>query len=187
MIYDLGIFMLKLIELDTRSFMWVNQFHKNQLLMKVSRALSFSGDGYFYVVLGLAIIYFEAKNAEQYMYTGLIACFIEIPSFIGLKLLFKRNRPFQQLSTAKRAIQPSDKFSLPSGHSAAAFLIASLICLFYPAYAYLAILWACGIGASRVVLGVHYPSDILAGALLGLTCTGTAWLINTLYIAPHLI
>ena len=75
-------------------------------------------------------------------------------------------------------IQPSDKFSFPSGHTAAAFVMASLLTAFYPPVALVAYPLALAIGASRVTLGVHYPSDIVAGAVLGSGCAFIAlmWL-----------
>jgi membrane-associated phospholipid phosphatase len=51
----------------------------------------------------------------------------------------------------------SDKFSMPSGHTAAAFLMATLIAQFYPDWSILAYSWACAISFSRVFLGVHFP------------------------------
>ena len=67
-------------------------------------------------------------------------------------------------------IRPSDKYSLPSGHTAAAFLMASLLAAFYPAMAVVVFVWAGCIGASRLLLGVHYLTDLIAGALLGSGC-----------------
>ena len=66
-------------------------------------------------------------------------------------------------------VTPSDKFSLPSGHTAAATLMACIIAHYYPPFALLAYSWAALIGLSRVLLGVHYPSDVVAGSLLGVT------------------
>lgn len=67
------------------------------------------------------------------------------------------------------AFEPSDKFSLPSGHTGAAFVMATVVFLIYPDWSVLAFAWAAVIGLSRIILGVHYPLDILAGALLGIT------------------
>jgi undecaprenyl-diphosphatase len=62
---------------------------------------------------------------------------------------------------------PSDRFSLPSGHTAAAWVIAILVALHYPILAIPVFIWATLVGISRVYLGVHYPTDILAGFILG--------------------
>jgi undecaprenyl-diphosphatase len=67
-------------------------------------------------------------------------------------------------------IVPSDKFSFPSGHTAAAFLFAWMIHTIYPTFSVIAFIWAALVGLSRVLQGVHYPTDIVAGAALGSSC-----------------
>jgi undecaprenyl-diphosphatase len=94
-----------------------------------------------------------------------------------LKKSLKRERPCHHISDLSAYIVPSDKFSLPSGHTAAAFLMASLVAHFYPTLGVVAYIWASCIGCSRVLLGVHYPSDILAGVLLGLGISTISLLI----------
>ena len=63
---------------------------------------------------------------------------------------------------------PSDKFSFPSGHTAAAFVMACVTLYHVPELAVLVLPLAVAIGASRVALGVHYPTDIAAGMVLGI-------------------
>ncbi|MEI8634086.1 phosphatase PAP2 family protein [Vibrio sp. PP-XX7] len=67
-------------------------------------------------------------------------------------------------------ITPSDRFSLPSGHTTAGFLMAGLIAYFYPQFSEIAFLWASCIGAARILLGVHFFTDVLVGSLLGIGC-----------------
>jgi undecaprenyl-diphosphatase len=72
--------------------------------------------------------------------------------------------------------------SFPSGHTSSAFNTATFICLTYPKWYVIApaALWATSVAYSRMYLGVHYPSDVLAGAVLG---AGTAYL--TYYLNKH--
>ncbi|CAA0091846.1 Putative undecaprenyl-diphosphatase YbjG [BD1-7 clade bacterium] len=163
--------MASISEIDRTTYLWFNQFQQQKWLMKITRGVSFTGDGYFYPLIAGFIYLINKELGLIFLFTGLLAFLFEIPSFIGLKHLFKRNRPFVQLHNAKKLVQPSDKFSLPSGHAAAAFVVATLIAYMFPYWAGLAYLWATLIGLSRVLLGVHYPGDIIAGAALGVMCT----------------
>ena len=63
-------------------------------------------------------------------------------------------------------VRPSDKFSLPSGHSSAAWLFVTVMAWSYPQFSAI-VVFAIAVSLSRVMLGVHYPCDILAGAVLG--------------------
>ena len=64
-------------------------------------------------------------------------------------------------------IKPFDEFSMPSGHTASAVLMACLLSFYYEALSIYSITYASLIGVSRVALGVHYPGDVIAGAALG--------------------
>lgn len=126
--------------------------------------ISRSGDGHGYFLLGVLLLCFEHQQGGVFFATCLLSFAIELPVYIALKQLFKRNRP----TNLPCFIEPSDRYSLPSGHAAAAFLMASQISVFYPAFTLVAFIWASLIAISRVLLGVHFISDIVAGALLGL-------------------
>ncbi len=156
-----------LIDLDVNAYLWLNRLQHNSPLITLNRWISHSGDGHLYV--GIAVLVYLSAPVEyaDFIKVGLLAFLVELPCFVVLKALIKRDRPFVQLHGCQFSIEPSDKFSMPSGHTAAAFLMAGLISAFYPEYNVLAYSWAMLIGFSRVILGVHYPSDILAGAALG--------------------
>ncbi|GAM67660.1 membrane-associated phospholipid phosphatase [Vibrio sp. JCM 19236] len=68
---------------------------------------------------------------------------------------------------------------MPSGHTAAATIMATLICVFFPSLALIAVPWAAMIALSRILLGVHFFSDIVAGVILGVSATLTAmWIVG---------
>lgn len=94
----------------------------------------------------------------------------------GLKYTFRRQRPF----TTEPFIQPASSGgspSFPSGHTSEAFATATSLYMSYPKWyvAVPAFAWAGTVGYSRMYLGVHYPSDVLAGAVVG---AGSAWLMH---------
>lgn len=162
-------FFQRVHHLDTLAFTWVHVTKKCPYRKSI-RWLSRTGDGHLYVLAGLLLWLFEPQQGALFFGAGLTAYVCEVSLYLALKNLIKRDRPAITIKTYKPWITPSDKFSFPSGHTAAAFLFACLVALFYPGFAVLCYMWASAIGVSRVLLGVHYPSDIAAGALLGTTC-----------------
>ncbi len=152
---------------DLAALRWI---HSRRILPKwilASRLLSHLGDGPYYLLAGLAAFLFEPGHGREFLVTGLIAFAIERPTYLSLKHLTRRNRPFMVDGGPPPCPAPPDRFSFPSGHTAAAFVMATLTTAFYPDIGAPAWLLASAIGASRIVLRVHFPTDTLAGALLG--------------------
>lgn len=98
---------------------------------------------------------------------------------LALKYGIKRERPYVQHSQINPLVQ-TGPFSMPSGHATASFATATSITLMIPKWyvALPAYVWAGGVAYSRMHLGVHYPGDILAGALLGSACSAASFYIN---------
>lgn len=129
--------------------------------------ISKSGDGYLYVLTGLFFLFTRNQEVLSVLFAGLIAFAIELPVHAILKKLTKRKRPFNKIGTLHHLIKPPKSLSFPSGHSAAAFIFATLIKILFPSLAILLYSWAGLVGFSRVYLGVHYPSDVIVGMVLG--------------------
>jgi undecaprenyl-diphosphatase len=84
-----------------------------------------------------------------------------------LKNTLKRPRPYDLKPRAHSLIIAADKFSFPSGHTSAAFCLCVVTLLIFGNIASYLFLWAAAVGLSRVIVGVHFPGDVVAGALLG--------------------
>lgn len=139
--------------------------HKfNYQTAKISRVISHTGDGPLYALVGVIAWWLEPVVGGLFLVTGLLAFLFELPIYWLLKNTIKRDRP----SHFPSFIKPSDQYSLPSGHTAAAFVMAYLLSEFFPSFTVLVWCWAGLIGLSRVLLGVHFLSDIAAGAMLGI-------------------
>ena len=154
-------------QFDVSMFHWVMARRHRALFTAISRWISRTGDGGLYVLLA-GYLYWTGMPADRLLLiTALAAFLIERPLYCVLKRGFKRNRPQDALFDFRSFIIPSDKFSFPSGHTSAAFLMATLMAYFHPALILPAYLWASGVGLSRIFLGVHFPTDILVGATMG--------------------
>lgn len=142
---------------------------RQRQLTRLSKLISHSADGFYYVLIPLLMLLVNTISAQLAFIALATAFCIERPIYCMLKKGLKRNRPADALPDFSSFITPSDQFSFPSGHTSAAFLSATIVATLVPALFWPAYLWACLVGASRILLGVHFPTDTLAGALIGTT------------------
>lgn len=133
------------------------------LFVTVSRL----GDGIFWyaLVLALPLIYGEA--AWMPVLRMAVVGFSGLALYKYLKSRLVRERPYISLAGIVAATRALDRYSFPSGHTLHAVSFTVLITASYPQLGLLCVPFAILVAMSRVVLGLHYPSDVAAGGLLG--------------------
>jgi undecaprenyl-diphosphatase len=122
------------------------------------------GPGWAAVGLGLLAAGPYARAAAAAATLGALSASL---IFMAVKRRFRRSRPCDLAPHPVFHVRPPDAFSFPSGHTMNAFAIATVLALSFPSLAAALALLAASIGVSRVVLGLHFPSDVWAGAALG--------------------
>jgi len=130
------------------------------------------GDGpAWYALIALLPAIYGAGAAAASLHLGLTAL-ANIALYRTLKGWTRRPRPFRRLGAIKAHVAPLDEFSFPSGHTLHAVTLTLLACWYFPVLAIVLVPFALTVAASRVVLGLHYPSDVLAATVIG---CGIAW------------
>lgn len=150
---------------DLMTFDWCLRRKHRDIAVQVAKVASYTANGPFYVIAGLAFIIAQNWPLVKLLVIGFV---IERACYFVFKSTFKRNRPPAAIPGYRSVIEPSDQFSFPSGHTSAAFLVAFALSSAFPMTAWILYPWATSVGIARVVLGVHFPTDVLAGAAMGI-------------------
>jgi membrane-associated phospholipid phosphatase len=148
---------------------------------KIAAFLAHSGDSWFWVP-AMGIVWLFSWGTDWHRRSALIAIGVVALAFfvLGIKFVIRRQRPPGEWGSIYRNTDPH---SFPSGHAARAGFLAFLTLGLGPGwFAIAVILWAPVMSLARVITGVHYLSDIVAGLLFGLFA---GWLF--LQVSPLLI
>jgi len=125
------------------------------------------GDGWLWYTLGAMLLLYGGPQKFAAVGSAGAAAILGIFVFKLLKRLSQRPRPCQLEAHCWAKVLPPDKFSFTSGHTMTAFSIALVISYYYPLLEGTLFFVAISIAVSRIVLGMHFLSDVLAGIVLG--------------------
>jgi undecaprenyl-diphosphatase len=129
------------------------------------------GDGVVWYALMLALPLLYGSRGFEVALIMLATGAVGLAVYKLMKRTFVRERPFIRHAGISLAGAPLDRYSFPSGHTLHAVSFTWQMCAAFPETGFVLVPLAMAITASRVVLGLHYPTDVLVGALLG-ACAG---------------
>jgi undecaprenyl-diphosphatase len=153
---------------DIRFFYMVNNVFRCTLFNRIMPFITYLGGAIFTTILCILLIVIGKGNIRYAGLLSLISLAIDqIPVQI-IKRKLVRPRPFLTLSNVSVFITRPKDYSFPSGHTSAACSLYLSLAFFFPQLLLLALPLSALVGISRVYLGVHYPTDVLAGAVLGI-------------------
>jgi membrane-associated phospholipid phosphatase len=135
-------------------------------LRNVALFIGHTGDSWYWGLLLLAVILFAAPAYRDWALISLIAVLIGAALVLTIKFTFKRRRPEGDMGMIYRKTDPH---SFPSGHAVRSLMLGVIALGIAPSWlGFLLIVWAPLVGIARVMIGVHYVSDVVAGWLLGI-------------------
>jgi len=160
--------MLRLITAgDRRIMLRVNHWLAPRWIRQWMLLASRGGDGWLWSVIGLVLLCFGGERRFDALGAAFVAVGAGQLTFFVLKRIAGRERPCATEPHCWASLLPPDRFSFPSGHSITAFAIAFSLGLYYPELLVGLIFCALSVASSRVILGLHYLSDVLAGVAIG--------------------
>lgn len=160
---------LRVDQAERRVCLLANAAARQHVVRKLFQTVSRLGDGVFwYTLMAVLPIAFGVDGlltSAQMLAAGLVG----LALYKLLKHSLVRERPFIGLLGIECAMPPLDRYSFPSGHTLHAVLFTCIAVTHFPVLGLVLVPFALLVAASRVILGLHYPTDVAAGAALGAT------------------
>lgn len=174
---------LTIQNMDEAALLWIQETIRLEWLDPVVKAFTSLGNaGLLWIVLSIVMLVWRPTRKAGIL-AGCALIFSLLFTNLGLKLLLTRPRPYTVVEGLIPLLTSGDPNSFPSGHTSAAFS-AGLVWARTLPKAWMrraAVIQAVLMGLSRLYVGVHYPSDVLSGALVGAVCALLALWIGRLW------
>lgn len=164
-------FYQKVLEFDASILLYVQEFIRNDILTPIMKFITLLGDGgVFWIVLTVVLLCIP-KTRKMGLCSAIALLLSVIICNVILKNAFARIRPYEVIEEIELLVKRADDWSFPSGHTSAS--VSAAIALFLAStkkqklFTVWGIVLAAAIGFSRIYVGIHYPTDVIAGAVTG--------------------
>lgn len=163
----MNLYLHRMHALDSLLCVKINRTSRNRWVCFSFRLVSRLGDGLFWYTVMLGIVLADPVHGSlPALHMGLAGLGGTL-AYKWLKGKTLRPRPYEVHQAILLTGVPLDRFSFPSGHTLHAVVFTSVALAYYPMLALLLLPFTLLVALSRLVLGLHYPSDVLAGAAIG--------------------
>lgn len=158
-----------IINLDGNILLWIQEFIRNDFLTPIFVFITHLGNGgKIWIAISIFLLLFK-KTRKIGMMSLLALLGSYLINNLCIKNLICRTRPYEVVDGLKLIIEKQKDYSFPSGHTASSFASAIVLYKELPKkYGITALIFAIVMGFSRLYVGVHYPSDVIIGAISGI-------------------
>ncbi len=150
--------------------------HENDTLKEILRILNLAS----VFVTVYAFLYLSINLLFQDIYLGLrVLCVLAVPFlFISLlRRIIKAPRPMELFSFYGEGVKHKEGRAFPSRHAFSAFAVGTLLCFYHFLFGLLVIILALLMSVARVLLGYHFPRDVIAGGAIGVLCSALGYFL----------
>jgi undecaprenyl-diphosphatase len=147
----------------------INRLGQKEWIQKFFRSVSRHGDGGFWAAMALGLVLSRGVEVLPWLIQVAVTAIVGVLIYKLLKHFLVRERPYISHGAIQLGAAPLDRYSFPSGHTLHAVCFTLLFGHVEPVLALVTLPFAILVALSRVILGLHYPSDVLAGAAIGVT------------------
>lgn len=165
--------------IDSAVLLWIQAYLRVPVLTPVMKAITYLGNaGIIWITIIIGLLCFKKTRRIGVICFFSLLCEYLINDFL-IKPVVGRIRPYEVIAGLRLLISKQKDFSFPSGHSASSFACACIIFRMAPRkYGIASLLLASLIAFSRLYVGVHYPSDVICGILLGILVSTAVYHIS---------
>lgn len=174
-------------DLERNVCLRVNSLSRRTSTREFFGAVSRLGDYPAYIIIGLVAATYPGMPGKTVLIQALLTGMVGVLAYKQLKCRLVRERPFIRFGEIVCGEAPLDRYSFPSGHTLHAVSFTILFGSYIPELLWIMVPFAVLVALSRVILGLHYPSDVLVGAVLGALLATTSLYIGTQVAGTQLL
>ena len=155
-------------QLDGNILLWIQEYIRNDFLTPIFKFITSLGDeGYVWIAIAVLLLFVKNYRKVGLMVGGSLLGSLVFNNMI-IKNIVARPRPYRMMEELMILIPEPGEYSFPSGHTSSSFAAGVVLYLMLPKkYGIPAMVLAFLIGISRLYVGVHYPTDVLGGMVMG--------------------